>query len=75
MVKPVVRSTFVGLSGFGDTFCSIQELCSTTRRGIYLDPSMVPVFDFPVDGADEPLNAYIYDFYKHGQAKQNFMLA
>jgi hypothetical protein len=67
MVEPVVRSVFVGLSGLGDAFGSIGELCSTARRGVYLDPKMVPVFDLPANDADEPLNAYVLDFFKHGQ--------
>ena len=66
-IEPVVRSAFVGLSGYGENFGSIQELCSTARRGVYLDPKMVPVFDLPANDDDEPLNAYILDFYKHKQ--------
>ena len=66
-LEPVVRSAFVGLSGHGDDFGSIHELCSTARKGVYLDPKMVPVFDIPANDNDEPLNAYILDFYKHKQ--------
>jgi hypothetical protein len=62
-----VRSAFVGLSGWNGEFNTIDELCNTARRGIYLDPKMVPVFDIPADETDEPLNAYILDFFKHGQ--------
>ncbi|KAJ1465065.1 hypothetical protein T484DRAFT_2910991 [Baffinella frigidus] len=58
-----VRSSFVALSGHDDTFESIAEICSTVRKGLYIDPKMVPVFE----ASEAPLNAYILDFYKHGQ--------
>mmetsp|Transcript_26812 Transcript_26812/g.70420 ORF Transcript_26812/g.70420 Transcript_26812/m.70420 type:complete len:1869 (+) Transcript_26812:171-5777(+) len=64
-IRPRVRSAFVALSGVGDKFETLQELCDTSRRGVYLDPKMLPVFD--VKQAGEPLNAYLLDFFKHGQ--------
>ena len=67
MIEPVVRSIFAGLSGLDDTFGSIAELCSTARRGVYLDSKMVPIFDLPEIDEEQPLNAFILDFFKHGQ--------
>jgi hypothetical protein len=60
-----LRSAFVASSGHCDKFETIEELCTTYRRGLYLDPKMVPIFD--VFDQDIPLNAYLLDFYKHGQ--------
>jgi len=68
----VVRSLFVANSGHGDAFQSISELAATSRSGIYLNehaiPSMEP-FIAPREGHKNnfALNAYIYDFYIHGQ--------
>jgi hypothetical protein len=61
-----VRSPFVALSGHCDEFSSIQELCGTTRGGLFLDPQMVPIFDLH-DEETTFLNSYLLDFYKHGQ--------
>lgn len=59
-----LRSPFVALSRGDDDFGSISELCATAREGLRLDPSMFPA----VDDTDEPmLNAYLLDFYRHGQ--------
>ena len=66
-VRPRVRSAFVALSGHGDRFGSVDELCSTLRAGLYLDPQTVPVFE--LRPASAPLNAYILDFFKHGQIR------
>ena len=61
-----VRSHFVALSGHCDEFSSIQELCETTRGGLFLDPKMVPIFDLH-DEETTFLNSFLLDFYKHGQ--------
>ncbi|KAI9657519.1 MAG: hypothetical protein M1831_004135 [Alyxoria varia] len=73
--EPVkVRSAFTALSGHTDqTFTSIHELCSTARSGIFLEESVIPYITVypsrPSEGGHNtqvPLNAYLYDFYKHG---------
>ena len=64
-MKPQVRSAFVALSGHGDRFGSVRELCATLRAGLYLDPQIVPVFEL-LD-SEVPLNAFLLDFFKHGQ--------
>ncbi|MCJ1400686.1 hypothetical protein MMC11_003894 [Xylographa trunciseda] len=57
------RSHFVALSGHSDTFTSISDLCSSTRSGIFLEKAVIPHLDIP---SDTPLNAYLYDFFMHG---------
>jgi ATP-dependent RNA helicase DDX60 len=64
-MQPQVRSAFVALSGHGDRFGSVSELCTTLRAGLYLDPQIVPVFELRDSAA--PLNAFLLDFFKHGQ--------
>ena len=63
----VVRSSFVALSGRGDEFSSIQELSNSARRGVFLDPKMIPVFELYDESIH--LNAFCLDFFKHGQMK------
>ena len=60
----IARSPFVALSGHGDIFTSISDLCNTTRSGIFLEQAVIPYLELPQ--ADHPLNAYLYDFYRHG---------
>ena len=64
--RVAVRSSYVALSGCGDEFSSIQELCQTSRSGLFLDPKMVPIFEI-YDEETTFLNSYLLDFYKHGQ--------
>ncbi|KAF4550357.1 DEAD/DEAH box helicase-like protein 4 [Elsinoe fawcettii] len=61
-----VRSAFVALSGHGDKFGSISELCRTARSGVWLEEAAIPHVALYPDDAQMPLNAYLYDFYKHG---------
>ena len=61
-----VRSSFAALSGHGDTFDSISDLCSTSREGVFLEEEVIPHLDVYPDEAKAPLNAYLYDFYKNG---------
>ncbi|KAF4777168.1 DEAD/DEAH box helicase [Colletotrichum scovillei] len=64
---PVLRSPFAALSGFTDDFATIHELCDTVRAGVFLDESAVPYIPiYPEETNGVPWNAYIYDFYKHG---------
>lgn len=51
-----IRSAFVALSGHGDDFESISELCQTVRSGVWLEEAVVP--HIPV-GSEEsmPINA------------------
>jgi hypothetical protein len=60
------RSAFVALSGHGDRFESIADLCDGTRRGIFLEKAIIPHLDVYPEEVDIPLNAYLVDFYVHG---------
>ncbi|XP_044717417.1 putative dead deah box helicase protein [Hirsutella rhossiliensis] len=62
-----IRSSFAALSGFTDDFNTIHELCTTVRSGVFLEESAIPYIRiFPDDTAGVPWNAYLYDFFKHG---------
>ncbi|CAK7223266.1 hypothetical protein SCUCBS95973_005119 [Sporothrix curviconia] len=65
-----LRSPFAALSGFTDDFHSVRELCSTVRAGVFLEESSVPYLTIsPADTDGMPFNAYIYDFFRHGELK------
>ena len=55
-----VRSSFVALSGHGDHFKSIPDLCRTTRSGIFLEEAVIPHLDVYPDESKAPLNACMY---------------
>lgn len=64
---PVIRSPFAALSGFTDDFGSIHELVTTSRAGVFLDESAMPYIPiYPEETNNVPFNAYILDFFKHG---------
>ena len=60
------RSAFVALSGHGDTFNSISDLCETTRDGVFLEEAVIPYVGIHPDETSQPLNAWLLDFFKHG---------
>lgn len=61
----IIRSPFVALSGHSDEFESISDLCGTVRSGVFLEEAVVPYLPIHPE-TTVPLNAYLYDFYKHG---------
>ncbi|KAI9757509.1 MAG: hypothetical protein M4579_003422 [Chaenotheca gracillima] len=61
--ETISRSAFVALSGHGDSFDSIADLCSGTRQGIFLEKAVIPHLE---NDDRMPLNAYLYDFFMHG---------
>lgn len=64
---PYARSAFVALSGLGDDdFKTIEDLCSSTREGVFLESTVIPHLEIHPDEAKAPLNAYLLDFYMHG---------
>ena len=63
-----VRSAFVALSGHNDDFSSIHDLCTTSRSGVFLEEAVVPFIGIYPEDSDLPLNAYLYDFFMHGNA-------
>lgn len=60
-------SHFVALSGHSDEFDSIADLCASTRSDIFLEKAVIPYLDIP---SAMPLNAYLYDFFRHGIYQQ-----
>lgn len=65
---PPVRytSAFYALSGHRDKWENISDLCTTVRSGVWLEKAVVPYVEVHPEGGTMPLNAYLYDFYKHG---------
>jgi superfamily II RNA helicase len=63
-----LRSPFVALSGQGDHFDSISDLCGSVRDGVFLEKAVIPYLDMGEE-LSTPLNAYLYDFYQHGQVQ------
>ncbi|KAJ4478505.1 hypothetical protein J3R30DRAFT_3372705 [Lentinula aciculospora] len=74
-MTPIARSVFAATSGLDDHFTSIYDLVSTVRKGIHLHAHVIPSMQKLVEHSDLPgliqpehkLNAYILDFYSHGQ--------
>ncbi|KAH0402048.1 P-loop containing nucleoside triphosphate hydrolase protein, partial [Aureobasidium melanogenum] len=64
-----IRSPFVALSGHTDHFKSISELCRSVRSGVFLEESAIPHVAMLSQDLDQPLNAYLVDFFKHGDVK------
>ena len=64
--QTTIRSPFVALSGAGDEFTTIHDLCQTTRDGVFLEEAVIPHVDVYPDEMEVPLNAWLLDFYKHG---------
>lgn len=69
----VVRSPFVANSGHDDSFKSVSALTGTSRAGLNLNHHAIPtmagfttIMDNP-GSLEHQLNAYILDFYIHGQ--------
>ncbi|KAL8648795.1 MAG: hypothetical protein Q9226_005845, partial [Calogaya cf. arnoldii] len=62
----LIRSPFVALSGHSDTFTSISDLCRTVRSGVFLEENVIPHLDIYPHETSTPLNAYLFDFYMHG---------
>ncbi|KIJ59959.1 hypothetical protein HYDPIDRAFT_161677 [Hydnomerulius pinastri MD-312] len=70
----VARSLFVANSGHDDHFDSVVNLARTARRGLSLNEHAIPSFTHitaPTNDSEGQfaLNAYILDFYTHGQVK------
>lgn len=63
---PRVRSAFKALSGAGDDFATIHDLCQSTRDGVFLEEAVIPHLDIYPDEMEVPLNAWLLDFFKHG---------
>jgi ATP-dependent RNA helicase DDX60 len=66
---PRARSAFVALSGHGDDFVTITDLCTSARSGIFLESAVIPHLELHPDESRIPLNAYLLDFFTHGSIK------
>ncbi|KAJ3508806.1 hypothetical protein NLJ89_g5556 [Agrocybe chaxingu] len=73
-IRPSIRSLFVATSGIGDSFRSVLELTQTAHSGLKLHSHAIPSMSQFVVGPDNKydllehgLNAYILDFWTHGQ--------
>ena len=62
-----IRSPFVSLSGWSESFHSSRELARSVRGGVHLDSTALPVLEW-VDRNDAPLpfNSFLLDFLRHG---------
>lgn len=65
---PRIASPFYALSGQHDVWESVSDLCETVRGDVWLEESVIPYV--PVTSEVNPLNAYLYDFFKHGNVQQ-----
>ncbi|KAJ5813354.1 uncharacterized protein N7503_000104 [Penicillium pulvis] len=63
-----ITSPFYALSGHGDQWDTVADLCETVRDGVWLEESVVPYV--PIASERSPLNAYLYDFFKHGNVHE-----
>ncbi len=63
----VARSAFTAITGSHDEFNTISDLVNGVRSGVYLDWQALPTAASTSDSAR--LNAYLYDFYRHGQLR------
>jgi ATP-dependent RNA helicase DDX60 len=64
--QPKARSIFVANSGHNDTFGGVEELVRTVRHGVHLNEHAIPTIE-RILNPKLPLNAYLYDFFIHGQ--------
>jgi ATP-dependent RNA helicase DDX60 len=73
-IPVTVRSSFVANSGHGDSFENVFELMQTSRSGINLNAYAIPSMSHLTASSsgrhheEHMLNAYLLDFYIHGQA-------
>ncbi|OKL57447.1 hypothetical protein UA08_07159 [Talaromyces atroroseus] len=65
---PKITSPFYALSGHRDSWTTVSDLCESVRSGVWLEASVVPYV--PVSSESQPLNAYLFDFFKHGNVQQ-----
>ncbi|CAG8527887.1 2301_t:CDS:2, partial [Scutellospora calospora] len=59
------RTPFIAMCGsIGDKFLNVEDLCEHVHHKIYLDLHSIPYIK-----TNENLNAYLLDFFSHGQEK------
>ncbi|KAJ5782615.1 hypothetical protein N7457_004389 [Penicillium paradoxum] len=65
-----IISPFYALSGNQDTCDSIFDLSQMVRSGVWLEDSVIPYVAVLAEENAMPLNAYLYDFFKHGNVTE-----
>lgn len=68
-VRVSARSCFVANSGHNDVFSSIDDLAQNIRSGIHIKEHGIPSFLHMTTENAHALNAYLLDFYIHGQVE------
>ena len=63
---PTRRAACGALPSPDDSFESIADLCRTVRSGDFLEEAAIPYIAISPHETDGPLNAYLYDFFRHG---------
>lgn len=66
-IAGTARSPFVATSGHSDHFHNVDELITTARAGLSLNRHAIPSMEHLTEEGIDPLNAYLLDFYAHGQ--------
>ncbi|OQE32624.1 hypothetical protein PENFLA_c001G10680 [Penicillium flavigenum] len=69
-ISPSIISPFFALSGNGDQCNTIFELSQMVRSGVWIEDSVIPYVSIDPNENAVPLNAYLYDFFKHGNVSQ-----
>lgn len=66
--KSRITSPFYALSGHNDQWNTVSDLSEMVRKGVWLEESVIPYV--AVSAESHPLNAYLFDFFKHGNVQQ-----
>ncbi|KAF7595340.1 hypothetical protein BBP40_006589 [Aspergillus hancockii] len=61
-----VTSAFAALSSHRDKWNNIAELRKNVRSGVWLEQAVVPYVGLYPEEGSLPLDAYLLDFFKHG---------
>ncbi|CAI7648061.1 unnamed protein product [Penicillium glandicola] len=69
-ISPSIISPFHALSGNGDECNTVFELSQMARSGVWIEESVIPYVAVDPSENAVPLNAYLYDFFKHGSVSQ-----
>lgn len=69
-ISPSIISPFFALSGNGDQCSTVFELSQMVRSGVWIEDSVIPYVAVDPNENAIPLNAYLYDFFKHGNVSQ-----
>lgn len=69
-ISPSIVSPFFALSGNGDQCNTVFELSQMVRSGVWIEDSVIPYVAVDRNENAAPLNAYLYDFFKHGSVSQ-----